>query len=108
RRGGEVRRDADLDLERAARRRALRALHDPGRARRARRRANLVADLAALRAAARAGAGERAMRAWLQRARRAVRAFRRGFTGLASPPPKTSRALHEHLDRRERGRTPCC
>jgi len=48
------------------------------------------------------------MRAWLQRMRLAIRDFARGFTGLATPPPKTSRALHEHFDHRERGRTPCC
>jgi len=48
------------------------------------------------------------MSAWLRRVRLALRDFARGFLGLAAPPPKTSRALHEHLDRRERGRTPCC
>jgi hypothetical protein len=48
------------------------------------------------------------MKAWLVRARLALRDFARGFTGLAAPPPKTPRALHEHFDQRERARTPCC
>jgi hypothetical protein len=50
------------------------------------------------------------MSASLRRAWIALRDFARGFLGLAvaAPPPKTPRALHEHLDRHERGRTPCC
>ncbi|HXK24744.1 MAG TPA: hypothetical protein VMS55_18885 [Myxococcota bacterium] len=48
------------------------------------------------------------MSATLRRAWLALRGFARGFLGLAAPPPKTAPALHEHLDRRERSRTPCC
>ena len=48
------------------------------------------------------------MRAWLARAAGALRAFARGFTGLAAPPPRDPRAAREHLCQKAHGRTPCC
>ena len=48
------------------------------------------------------------MRAWLVRAGAALRAFARGFTGLATPPPRERDALHAHHAHRASTRTPCC
>ena len=48
------------------------------------------------------------MKAALTRFGVALRAFARGFLGLAAPPPQESRALHQHFDEKARGRTPCC
>jgi hypothetical protein len=48
------------------------------------------------------------MRAWLTRAGAALRAFARGFTGLATPPPRNASGAREHLCRKAEGRTPCC
>jgi hypothetical protein len=48
------------------------------------------------------------MRAALRSGWLALRAFARGFTGLAAPPPQEPQALHRHFDEKARGRTPCC
>jgi hypothetical protein len=48
------------------------------------------------------------MRAALRRGWRALRAFARGFTGLAATPPQESRAWHDHQRERAARRTPCC
>ena len=48
------------------------------------------------------------MRATLARMGSALRAFARGFLGLAAPPPQEPCALHRHFDEKARGRTPCC
>jgi hypothetical protein len=48
------------------------------------------------------------MRAAWSRAAAALRAFARGFLGLAAPPPREPERLQRHFDERARGRTPCC
>jgi hypothetical protein len=44
----------------------------------------------------------------LARAAAALRAFARGFLGLAAASPREPEALHRHLDERARKRTTCC
>jgi hypothetical protein len=48
------------------------------------------------------------MRSALLRAARNLRAFARGFLGLAAPPPRDPRAARAHHRERARTRTPCC
>jgi hypothetical protein len=48
------------------------------------------------------------MRAALTRAGQALRAFARGFLGLAAPAPRESEAWHAHQRERAERRTPCC
>ena len=48
------------------------------------------------------------MRATLARAANALRAFARGFLGLAAPTPRESEAWHAHQRERAARRTPCC
>ncbi|HVH18065.1 MAG TPA: hypothetical protein VNF72_07185 [Myxococcota bacterium] len=48
------------------------------------------------------------MRAALRQGWLALRAFARGFTGLAAPMPRESEAWHAHQRERAARRTPCC
>jgi hypothetical protein len=48
------------------------------------------------------------MRVALSRTILALRAFARGFLGLATPTPHESEAWHAHQRERAARRTPCC
>jgi len=48
------------------------------------------------------------MRAALAQIGTALRAFARGFLGLATTAPRESEAWHAHQQERAERRTPCC